>query len=188
MKTPYKRLRFVPYSMRALIALSHRRLQSTSSNIRNALPYVSPAQKSYPLAIMPTRTLLRSLLFTSVMSSPLLNPSLSLMKYLVESKSTLLNPGKNSLVNYLLRISIYNQFCAGTNETEVRRTVRDMKQLGFTGVILGYGREAVMDHSSATSKGGESQQAAYEGAVEEWKQGNLRTLKMIDSGDYLGIK
>lgn len=110
------------------------------------------------------------------------------MKWLVESKSALLSPARNPLVNYLLRISIYNHFCAGTNETEVRRTVSDMKQLGFTGVILGYGREVVVNESSATVEGDESRQTAYEGAVEEWKQGNLRTLKMIGSGDYLGIK
>jgi hypothetical protein len=169
------------------------RLQSTSNQIRHVLPDAPPAHRkpspsSAPLAIMPTPALLRSLLFTSVMSSPLLGPSLALMKWLVESKSALLSPARNPLVNYLLRISIYNHFCAGTNETEVRRTVGDMKQLGFTGVILGYGREVVVNESSATAEGDESRQAAYEGAVEEWKQGNLRTLKMIGSGDYLGIK
>lgn len=110
------------------------------------------------------------------------------MKFLVNSNSTLLNPAKNSLVNYLLRISIYNHFCAGTNETEVRRTVSDMKGLGFTGVILGYGREVVVNESNATGDKDESRNAAYEAAVEEWKQGNLRTLKMVGSGDYLGIK
>jgi hypothetical protein len=172
---------------------TQRRLQSTSNQIRHVLPDTPPAHRkpspsSAPLAIMPTPALLRSLLFTSVMSSPLLGPSLALMKWLVESKSALLSPARNPLVNYLLRISIYNHFCAGTNETEVRRTVSDMKQLGFTGVILGYGREVVVNESSATAEGDESRQAAYEGAVEEWKQGNLRTLKMIGSGDYLGIK
>lgn len=112
------------------------------------------------------------------------------MKYLVNSNSAFLNPSKNPLVNYLLRISIYNHFCAGTNEDEVRRTVHDMKQLGFTGVILGYGREVVVKENDSDTKAdqSESRRAAYENAVEEWKQGNLRTLKMIGSGDYLGIK
>lgn len=112
------------------------------------------------------------------------------MKYLVNSNSALLNPSKNPLINYLLRISIYNHFCAGTNEDEVRRTVSDMKQLGFTGVILGYGREVVVKQEDSNSKAeeSESRRAAYENAVEEWKQGNLRTLKMIGAGDYLGIK
>lgn len=198
MKTVCKKPYVYSYS-RALLrspvttTRTQRRLQSTSNHIRNVLPDAPPALRkpspsSAPLAIMPTPALLRSLLFTSVMSSPLLGPSLALMKWLVESKSALLSPARNPLVNYLLRISIYNHFCAGTNETEVRRTVSDMKQLGFTGVILGYGREVVVDESSATAEGDESRQAAYEGAVEEWKQGNLRTLKMIGSGDYLGIK
>ncbi|RJE22158.1 Proline dehydrogenase [Aspergillus sclerotialis] len=124
------------------------------------------------------------------MSSPLLHPSLSLMKLLVNSNSAFLNPSKNPLINYLLRISIYNHFCAGTNEDEVKRTVRDMKQLGFTGVILGYGREIVVkqDDSNTKTDQSESRRVAYENAVEEWKQGNLRTLKMIGSGDYLSMK
>lgn len=65
-----------------------------------------------------------------------------------------------------------------------------MKQLGYTGVILGYGREVVLkqDDSNAKADQSESRRAAYENAVQEWKQGNLRTLKMIGSGDYLGVK
>lgn len=112
------------------------------------------------------------------------------MKLLVDSESVFLNPSKNPLVNYLLRISIYNHFCAGTNEDEVKRTVRDMKQLGFTGVILGYGREIVVkqDDSNTKADQSESRRVAYENAVEEWKQGNLRTLKMVGSGDYLSMK
>ncbi|GES64590.1 proline oxidase Put1 [Aspergillus terreus] len=141
------------------------------------------------MAILPTKTLIRSLLFTSIMASPLLKPCLSVMKYMVESNSPLLKPSRNPVLNYILRTTIYNHFCAGVNETEVRRTVQDMKSLGFKGVILGYARESIArldngTHSSPVQK----QEAVAARAVEEWKQGNLQTLKMIGTGDYLNVK
>lgn len=144
-----------------------------------------------PLAVMPTKTLMRSLLFTSVMASPLLlKSSLSALKFVVESKSPLLNPSKNPLMNYLLRTTIYNHFCAGANEAQVRGTVRHMKDLGFKGVILGYARESVVsvDDPGVQQKPPTCQQAVLDYAIEEWKQGNLRTLGMIGKGDFLGIK
>ncbi|RHZ55569.1 putative proline oxidase Put1 [Aspergillus thermomutatus] len=125
------------------------------------------------------------------MSSPLLDPCLSMLKYVVDSKSPLLNPSKNPLVDYLLRRTIYNHFCAGTNEAEVRKTVQDMKGLGFEGVILGYARESIAkadENNNDSFQVEKSQQAIQENAVEEWRQGNLRTLKMIGAGDFLGIK
>ncbi|KAF4250485.1 hypothetical protein CNMCM8980_000853 [Aspergillus fumigatiaffinis] len=80
---------------------------------------------------------------------------------------------------------------AGTNEAEVRKTVQDMKSLGFKGVILGYARESIAkadendNNSFQVEKG---QEAIQDQAVEEWREGNLRTLKMIGAGDFLGIK
>ncbi|EAW12236.1 putative proline oxidase Put1 [Aspergillus clavatus NRRL 1] len=155
------------------------------------LPQPSPPSKKAPLAVLPTGTLLRSLLFTSIMSSPLLDPCLSIMKSVVNSKSPILSPSKNPVINYILRKTIYNHFCAGTNETEVRKTVQDTKALGFKGVILGYARESIAktDGDSHTQfRVVKSQRVKEDQAVEEWKQGNLRTLSMIGAGDFLGIK
>ncbi|RAL06733.1 putative proline oxidase Put1, partial [Aspergillus homomorphus CBS 101889] len=147
------------------------------------------------LAGLPTRTFLRSLFLTSVMASPLLTPCLSLMKLLVDSPSALLRPSSNSVMDYLLRRTIYDHFCAGTNEVEVRQTVQEMKRLGFKGVILGYARESIAHVSSeshAETKAAllqeQQQQAQWERAVEEWKEGNLRTLRMLGEGDYLAVK
>ncbi|KAA8650311.1 hypothetical protein EYZ11_001345 [Aspergillus tanneri] len=92
-------------------------------------------------------------------------------------------------MNYILRTTIYNQFCAGSSETGVRKTVKDMKSLGFKGVILGYARESVARMEGTESRVEAINQRSIEDrAVEEWKQGNLRTLKMIGEGDYLAIK
>ncbi|PYH44615.1 putative proline oxidase Put1 [Aspergillus saccharolyticus JOP 1030-1] len=152
------------------------------------------AQKA-PLASLPTRTFLRSLFLTSAMASPLLTPCLLLMKLLVDSPSKLLRPSSNPAMDYLLRRTIYDHFCAGTNEVEVRQTVHEMKRLGYKGVILGYARESIAhvnqcshQETRAAVLQEQQQQAQWEEAVEEWKEGNLRTLKMLGEGDYLAIK
>ncbi|RAL04484.1 putative proline oxidase Put1 [Aspergillus ibericus CBS 121593] len=142
-----------------------------------------------PLSALPTRTFLRSLLFTSVMASPLLRPCLSVLKYMVDSQSVLFSPGRNPVVNYLLRRTIYDHFCAGINETEVRNTVQEMRTLGFKGVILGYARESIAKVEDIDqTQSAEAKQEVLDRAVDEWKQGTLRTLKMSGKGNYLAVK
>ncbi|KOC15573.1 putative proline oxidase Put1 [Aspergillus flavus AF70] len=165
-------------------------LADAASPAHNAALHSSPAQKRAPLADLPTKTLLRSLFLTSAMASPLLKPSIAVLKYVVDSKSPLLSPSKNPIMNYILRATIYNHFCAGVNETEVRKIVQEMKTLGFKGVILGYARESVAKVDAAGSHVEEwkNAQAIEDRAVDEWKEGNLRTLRMVGKGDYMNIK
>ncbi|PTU22313.1 hypothetical protein P175DRAFT_0473093 [Aspergillus ochraceoroseus IBT 24754] len=163
---------------------------STSSTTQHALIQPQSAPKEPPLAVLPTKTLLYSVLFTSIMSSPLLKPCLGLLKYVIESESSWLHPSKNPTMKYLLRTTIYNHFCAGENEREVRQSVKYMKGLGFKGVILGYARESIakvedIDPYVACET---TKHEVLDRAVDEWKEGNLRTLRMIEKGDYLGIK
>jgi hypothetical protein len=124
------------------------------------------------------------------MSSPLLKPSLGLLKYVIESKSSWLHPSRNPAMRHLLRTTIYNHFCAGEDETEVRRSVQKMKALSFKGVILGYARESVakMEHVEDPVVAANTKQDVLDRAVEEWKEGNLRTLRMIEKGDCLSVK
>lgn len=176
------------------IAHSRRQSTTTTANVTSSYPQPqpqSPPSKQPPLAVLPTKSLLRSLLFTSVMSSPLLEPCLFLMRSLVNSKSALLDPAKNAPLNYLLRSTIYNHFCAGENETEVKQTVQYIKDLGFKGVILGNARDVVVDHEDSRVGGASDKRtrdAAYTRMVQEWKEGNLKTLAMIESGDFLAVK
>ncbi|KAL4937930.1 hypothetical protein BDV06DRAFT_65295 [Aspergillus oleicola] len=165
------------------------RLSSSSTNTRHdLLPHLS-APKEWPLAVLPTRTLIYSVLFTSMMSTPLLRPCLGMLKYVIESRSSLLHPSRNPVMRRVLRTTIYNHFCAGENEIEVRRSVQKMKALGFKGVTLGYARESVAKIDvgdlavPATVK-----EEALDRAIDEWKEGNIRTLKMIGDGDCMNIK
>lgn len=105
----------------------------------------------------------------------------------VNSTSPLLDPSQNPLMNYLIRTTIYNHFCAGENEHRVRQTVHGIKTLGFKGVIMGYAKETVVKENEST-KASTSQEEASFRSVEEWKRGNIRTLGMIGAGDYLAVK
>lgn len=171
------------------------RLQSSVSSTRNSRiqAHVEPpiTRRGPPaLSIMPTKLLLRSLMVTSILSSPrLLKICLPVMTHLANSKSVLLNPDKNRLVSGIMRILFYNHFCAGSSELEVRKTVSTMKDMGFKGVILGYAKEVIVDPGATREEAAGSGSAKLiEGAIDQWREGNLRSLPMIGTGDFLAVK
>jgi hypothetical protein len=94
---------------------------------------------STALAKLPTITLLRSLVLTSLMSRDwILRRSLAIIERIVISKSILLNADRNPLLNRLLRWTICNHFCAGSNAEQFARSTALVKGMGYQGVILGY--------------------------------------------------
>lgn len=144
------------------------------------------------MARLPTRLVLRSLILTSLMSSKLfLKPALALLNIVAKSKSPILNPDRNLILNKILRLTVYDHFCAGTNRAEVSKTVAEIKNMGYQGVILGYSKEIVLDPNEklAHDESGSTTYSdkCYE-TVEEWKRDTLDTLSMVESGDILGVK
>jgi proline dehydrogenase len=111
------------------------------------------------------------------------------MTYVAKSKSAILNPDQNRLLGVLMRTLFYNHFCAGKNDAEVKKTVTAMKNMGFKGVILGYAKEVLVDPAASREEVAASGLAEpKDKAIDEWREGNLRTLPMIGSGDFLAIK
>jgi hypothetical protein len=107
------------------------------------------------------------------------------------SKSAFLNPDRNPLLNRLVRWTLYNHFCPGTNRAEVVRTVNEIKKMGYQGVILGYSKEVVLDHSETTQQDIQTAKdypPQYYEVIEEWKRGTLETLRMVGPGDFLALK
>ena len=144
------------------------------------------------MARLPTKLVLRSLVLTSLMSSKIfMKPALALLNVLSTSKSALLNPDRNRALDRILRWTVYNHFCAGTNSQEVSRTLAEIKKIGYQGVILGYSKEIVVDPNEELTYD-KSGSTAYSDKchqmVEDWKTGTLETLRMIDSGDILAVK
>lgn len=141
-----------------------------------------------PLGRMPMTVLLRSLAFTTVMSTALLKPAMGFMRLMATHDARLFSPEKNPLVRMALRSSFYKQFAAGENEAEVGRTIRHIKGQGFTGVILGYAREIVIATRGRVPEPVDSPTEEELRDIEAWKQGTRRTLRMVGPGDFLAIK
>ncbi|KAH8601577.1 proline oxidase Put1 [Bisporella sp. PMI_857] len=141
-------------------------------------------QQLPPLSVMPTGILLRTLMVTYILSSPrLVSLSLPIMDRISNSNSWFLNPDRNPILHAIIRKMFYDHFAAGENETEIRRTMMTMKRMGFEGVILGYGRETLVDHDNCSRASD-----VMEKCIKEWKDGTLRTLAMLGKGDFLALK
>ena len=171
-------------------ASSNRIKQKLERKVPNIVQTNMHLQALPTLSIMPTRLLLRSLMITSILASPwLLNICLPFMTYIAKSKSVLLNPDRNPLLGGLMRTLFYNHFCAGRNDKEVKNTVVTMKSMGFKGVILGYAKEIIVDSAAIQEEpAGARLPESYDKAIDEWREGNLRTLAMISGGDFLAVK
>lgn len=110
------------------------------------------------------------------------------MRTIANSKSRLLDPDKNPVIRSVVKPFVYDQFCAGTNKTEIQRTITDIKKLGFAGVILCYGRELQVDKNKGLLGHVDVADAQRNKEIEEWRDGTVETLGMVGKGDWLGIK
>jgi proline dehydrogenase len=141
-----------------------------------------------PLAGLPLGMLLRNLIISTATASPLLlPPSLALLSRVANPKGALLNLDKNPVLRLAVKKVLYQQFCAGENGVEVARACDKLKKLGFNGVILCYGKEAVL----AKGDSGIGDTAAETRAVKEieaWRAGNLETVGLAKAGDYVALK
>ena len=72
---------------------------------------------------------------------------------------------------------------------EIQTRMSQIKSLGFSGVILCYGKEIQIQKPSQPHVDDfKSLHQSFDQELEFWKQGNLETLDMLGDGDYLGIK
>jgi hypothetical protein len=189
-------LRF-SYNIRLSSTAIHRaKKEAVGSPIESKESQISPQA---PLSRMPFRMLMRSLLVATISSNRfLLIPSLHVLSFLSKPDRTfLLSIDRNPLLKAIVKKSFYDQFCAGTTETETRACVRQLKDLGFRGVILTYAQELVFDHRSQSSHSpaNAAKAASREGTgiridnvIESWKVGTLKTMDLISEGDILAIK
>ncbi|KAG5982553.1 hypothetical protein E4U55_001740 [Claviceps digitariae] len=169
------------------------RKSSTVTELPGAVPPSANLEPSRaPLSVLPLSMILRSLATTVVSSSPLLlPPSLRIMNLLAHSTNPILNPDKNPLLKFFLKSSFYAQFCAGENPAEVRATIQRLKNIGFTGVILGYAREVVLTGEQAKEvelAAGEETLKAIDNEIVPWTEGTLETVRLAQPGDFVALK
>lgn len=173
--------------------------QNGLSNPHHPVPHSSSSTPNKPptlppLSIMPTPLLLKSYLITSILASPkIIKFFLPFLNKLANSDSSLLNPDTNPVLHLLIRKFIYDHFIAGENASQVRAKVLSMKKLGFSGVILGYAREVNVSRGRGGGdvKFGEEMEVSKEvgeKAIREWGEGLMRTLELLEPGDFLSVK
>ncbi|KAI8266573.1 putative proline dehydrogenase [Colletotrichum sp. SAR 10_98] len=153
----------------------------------------APQTALAPLSVLPLYMIIRSLLTTTISSSPiLLPPSLWVMSVLANTTNPILNPDKNSLLRFFLKHTFYAQFCAGEDPVEVKQTIKKLKDIGFTGVILGYAREVVLDDVQtkdlASCGEGEMAEECIRNEIIPWAEGTLETVRLAQRGDFVALK
>lgn len=144
-----------------------------------------------PLSVLPLSMILRSLATNTVSASPvLLPPSLRIMASLAHSINPFLSPDRNPLLRFFLKQTFYAQFCAGENSVEVRRTIGNLRGIGFTGVILAYAREVVLSEAQTNDLGkeGVETEECIRNEIAPWAEGTLETVRLASEGDFVGLK
>jgi proline dehydrogenase len=164
-----------------------RQLVSSTASVTDAK---SVRGASNALSAIPNKTLARSLVLLSLMQRRwLLRPCLAMLEAMSHPKLSLMNPDKNGVLRIIVRKTIYDHFAAGTCESEVAKSSAEIKRIGY-GVIMGYAKEFVLE--DPTDREVETDHTGYlpchYDAVQRWKESNLQTLRMIESGDFLSVK
>lgn len=169
------------------------RKSSTVAELPGAVPppaHLEPSRA--PLSVLPLSMIVRSLATTVVSSSPLLlPPSLRIMDLLAHSTNPIFNPDRNPILKYFLKKSFYAQFCAGEDPVEVRGTINRLKNIGFTGVILGYAREVDLTEKQAEEVGlaaGQETHKVIDNEIVPWTEGTLETVRLAQPGDFVALK
>lgn len=173
-----------------------RRHDSSATTIQSDASVAKPPSSTEallplrPLSCLPLSTLLRSYLVTSISSQPvLLRPALGILSFIAHSKSPLLNPDQNPVIRFLLKKTLYAQFCAGETPTEIQGTVNALKDMGYPSIILAYAKEVVMDENEAKALGRATESSIDSlGEIASWENGNIETIKLSNDGDYVGLK
>ncbi|RDW76924.1 hypothetical protein BP6252_04977 [Coleophoma cylindrospora] len=141
------------------------------------------------LSRLSTGSLLKNIILGVFLTTPLLfKPGFAVFEKIANSNSGLCNPDKNPLIRALVRPLIYDHFCAGTNATEIKQTSSGIKRLGFSGIVLCYGKEVQVSSESTFVGQNLLEDAGLEREVAKWRDGNLETLDMVEEGDWLGMK
>lgn len=138
-----------------------------------------------PLSLLALPTLIRSYLISAISATPiLLTPSLWILSLLAHSKSPFLQVEHNRLLHYIVKKTIYAQFCAGETPSEVERTAAELRKTGYQGIVLNYAKELVFDKGAPIE-----QNRRHEAKdIEDWKHGLLKTVKLVGHGDCAALK
>ncbi|KAG9850558.1 FAD-linked oxidoreductase, partial [Aureobasidium melanogenum] len=174
----------LPSSNASKILISQIRLQyyrrsyaSLTSKQQN-VSHVPSTPSRRTLQTLPTTTLVRSLVVLSATALParLLASLIRLTKKhvgIIESVGPL---------RWTFKKLLYDNFCIGFEENEIRAKTQELRRIGFTGIVLANAREAQpTTDSHVGSVIGDVQ-------CEEWVNNNLESVQQAEPGDYIGLR
>ncbi|KAI4744754.1 FAD-linked oxidoreductase [Aureobasidium sp. EXF-12298] len=174
----------LPFSNASNILVSQIRLQyhrrsytSLTSQQRNGSHVLStPSRRT--LQALPTTTLVRSLVVLSATALParLLASLIRLTKkhvHIIESVGPL---------RWTFKKLLYDNFCIGFQEDEIRAKTQELRRVGFTGIVLANAREAQPTTDSHVGSVIDDVQC------EEWVNNNLESVQQAEPGDYIGLR
>jgi proline dehydrogenase len=165
---------------------SLRHQSSLVSRHSNAASLDERKQQSSQLHRISTLNLIRNIVLGKVFTSPFLfKYGVACLSKIANSRSAILDPDRNALLRALIKPMIYDHFCAGTNKLEIKKTMDYLKTMGFKGVILIYSKEIP---AMPVEELRELESVAQDEDIDIWRDGNVRTLDMVEPGDYVGIK
>lgn len=143
-------------------------------------------RQRYPLSILTTRDLVRSLLISTISSnSLLLTPALHTLSFLCKPiGGRFLDVERNPILRKILKPTFYDQFCAGENPTETKQCAQRLKDLGFEAIILTYGKESLHGDGADAAEPG----SGLDPEIDRWKVGIMETIDSVGSGDYIAFK
>jgi proline dehydrogenase len=165
---------------------SLRHQSSLASRQPNAPSVEEQKQQPSQLHRISTVNLIRNIVLGKVFTSPFLfKYGVACLSKIANSRSAILDPDRNALLRALIKPMIYDHFCAGTNKLEIKKTLDYLKTMGFKGVILIYSKEIpAMPIEELRAL----ETVAHDEDIDIWRDGNVRTLDMVEQGDYVGIK
>ncbi|KAI4719367.1 FAD-linked oxidoreductase [Aureobasidium sp. EXF-10727] len=165
---------------------SSRHQSSLVSRHSNASAVDDQKHQPSQLHRISTVNLIRNIVLGKVFTSPFLfKYGVACLSKIANSRSAILDPDKNALLRALIKPMIYDHFCAGTNKLEIKGTLAYLKNMGFKGVILIYSREIP---AMPVEELHELEPLIHDEDIDIWRDGNVRTLDMVEPGDYVGIK
>ncbi|KAI5306106.1 proline dehydrogenase [Ascosphaera pollenicola] len=190
----------LPMSRPVIPVLGQSTKTHTGAASSNSVSTISGPVSSTPLttiksslSILPLSSIVRSLLITSISSYPrLLDSSLALLNFVTRTKYAILDADRNPIIKYALGRTVYDQFCAGERPEQINRTIKDLKDRGFAGAVLGYAKEVVLaddeanDINNVVSKTGETARDIAE--ITNWKNNQIETINLAGHGNFVNMK
>lgn len=103
------------------------------------------------------------------------------MRRMLAARSVVFDADRNPILRWVFHQTFYSQFCSGEREALVRQSILDLQKQGYDGVILEYASEVLEGQ-------GEESVAQDLEQVLRWRDGLLKTIEMVNPGDFVGLK